>query len=544
MDPISHQPTLALGCDFGTESVRAVLLDLRSGQLLAEESASYDHGVIDRELPTGGGRLPAHYALQHPADWMKSLAKAARRALRTAQAHGEQVAGIGVDFTSCTMLPCLRDGTPLCMVHPLDQQPLAWPKLWKHHGAQPATDRMNEVARQRKERFLKHYGGAIGIEWFFPKMLETLTNAPRVYEQAGLFVEAGDWLVWQLTSGPWPDCRFDDLVLSTCQAGYKALWSRRDGYPSADYLRAVHPRFGDVVARKMGSKLLAPGQLAGALSPAAAKLLGLSPGTAVSAAIIDAHAGVPGAGVAGADALVMVIGTSACHMLNSWVMKEAAGIAGVVEDGILPGYVGYETGQASVGDAFAWVARALGRDHAELTRLAEAQLPGSGGVRALDWLNGCRTPLMDARLTGAYAGLTLASGPGQLYRAMMEATAYGLRWIRDTLTDAGIPIKSYVASGGLPARSPLLMQIYADVLNRPIRVAAQANSVAVGAAILGAAASGRVSLAQAIRRMAPLPKAAAYRPNATSARAYDALYRDYLAMAAAARQALPAAGMR
>ncbi|HEY7119571.1 MAG TPA: ribulokinase, partial [Tepidisphaeraceae bacterium] len=406
----------AVGLDFGTESVRAIVIDIRTGQVAGHAQSAYEHGVIDRFLPggkeaNGSIPLPPDYALQDPLDWLTSGGEACRAAISGAKISAGEVVGIGVDFTSCTVLPALADGTPLCLQQPFRAMPLVWPKLWKHHGAKAETDRINRVARERAEPWLDRYGGVIGLEWFFPKVLETLHGASEAYEATEVWLEAGDWLVWQLTSGPFPECSVSDLVRSTCQAGYKAMWNRQGGYPSPQYFAAVHPRLEHVVQDKMPGRLVPPGERAGVLSPRAAALLGLSAGTPVSAAIIDAHSGVPGSGVAEPGTLVMVMGTSSCHMINSSAERMVPGVAGVVEGGILPGFFGYETGQASVGDAFAWVARTTGLSHDELNRRAVELAPGSGGVMALDWLNGCRTPLMDGRLSGALVGLTLNTRP-------------------------------------------------------------------------------------------------------------------------------------
>jgi L-ribulokinase len=488
--------------------------------------ARYRHGQILTALPGSRKKLPPHYALQHPLDWSESAARATRAALRQAGAGGDDVLGLGVDFTSCTMLPTRRDGTPLCLLRPFAAEPLAWPKLWKHHGAQAQTDRLNAVARARGETFLPRYGGCIGLEWFFPKMLETLERAPRVYAAAEVWLEAGDWFVWQLVGGP-----AATLPRSTCQAGYKGLWSARDGYPAEEFLRAVHPKFAGVVKDKMPGRLLAPGVSAGGLTAAMAKTLGLREGTPVSAAIIDAHAGVPGAGAAEPGTLVLVMGTSSCHMLNSEVERNIPGIAGVVKDGILPGYFGYETGQAAVGDAFDWLRQLTGRgDFAALARAAAALPPGAEGVRCVDWFNGCRTPLMDGTLKGAFTGLALHHGPGHLYRALLEASACGLRWIVELLRDGGVPVKTFVATGGLPHHNPLVVQVCADVLGERITVHPSRHGPALGAAILGALAAGAFpSPGAAVRAMAtPRPgTAAVFQPNRAHRAAYDALYREY-----------------
>lgn len=528
----------ALGIDFGTESVRALVVDL-DGRECGSAVVRFRHGQIVDALPTAPKKkLPPHYALQHPNDWLESSARAVRRAVKQAGIRPEQIISIGVDFTSCTMLPAASDGTPLCLQPKFEKRPLAWPKLWKHHGAGPQTDRINEVAKRRNESFLRRYGGIIGIEWFFPKVLETLEHDADVYDAAEVWLEAGDWYVWQLVGGD-----ASQLPRSTCQAGYKGMWSADDGYPSREFLMAVHPRLVDVVVDKMPGRLTAPGQCAGELTAAMAKKLGLRAGTPVSAAVIDAHAGVPGAGAAAPGVLVMVMGTSSCHMLNATENCFVPGVAGVVKDGILPGYYGYETGQAAVGDAFDWLRRTLGHTkHDQLAEQAAVLPPGSEGVRALDWMNGCRTPLMDGGVHGAFAGLALHHSAAHLYRALMEASAFGLRWIVETLRDGGVPVREFVATGGLPHHNPLLVQIYADVLGEPIIVHPSQHGPALGAAILGvlaagSEASGFASPSEAICAIAaPRADRAARRarvvkPNRRSHDAYELAHRDYLELA-------------
>jgi len=468
-------------------------------------------------------------------DAIDGAAKAVRRAVRTAKLNQGDVLGIGVDFTSCTMLPALRDGTPLCQVHPFDEQMFAWPKLWKHHGAKTQTDRINALARKRKEKWLATYGGIIGLEWFFPKILETLERAPKVYDATEVWLEAGDWFVWRLVG-----CDAESLPRSTCQAGYKAMWSKAEGYPSRAFFKALHPKMADVVDAKMPGRLLAPGESAGGLCGEMAKKLGLAEGTPVSAATIDAHAGVPGAGAAGAGTLVLVMGTSSCHMLNSTQGRDVPGVAGVVDGGILPGYFGYETGQAAVGDAFDWLRRTVGeRDFDTLTEKAAALPPGADGVLCMDWFNGCRTPLMDGSLRGAFTGLTLNHGSHHLYRALLEASAFGVRWIVDLLTEHGVPVRQLVATGGLPHHNPLLVQIYADVLGKPITVHPALHGPAIGAAILGALAAGKAvtgfkSPADAIRTMADPKKhggANTVKPKRAATKAYEQLYQRYRTLA-------------
>lgn len=530
---VARSDRVALGLDFGTESVRALLVGLDGGEV-GSAVAKYRAGQITRRLPSTGEELPPDFALQDPRDWLDSAAQATRRALRTSGTAADQVISIGVDFTSCTMLPARADGTPLCLAEGMIGQKFAWPKLWKHHGAKSQTDRINELARKRREPWLKRYGGIIGLEWFFPKILETLEEAPRVYEATEVWLEGGDWLVWQLVGG-----EAATLPRSTCQAGYKAMWNAHDGYPSEAFFAALHPKMKRVVSEKMPGRLLAPGERAGELLPQMAKRFGLRPGIAVSAATIDAHAGVPGAGVAEPDTLVMVLGTSSCHMLNSRNEKLVPGVAGVVDGGILPGFYGYETGQAAVGDAFDWFRRVAGqKNFKHLDRLAAAVGPGSDGVLAIDWVNGCRTPLMDGSLRGALTGLAMHHGAEHLYRALVEASACGLRWIVELLRDGGVPVRKFVATGGLPHHNPLLVQIYADVLGETIEVHPSEQGPALGAAILGVLAAGRkasgfTSAKAAIHAMAradgstPTRQAKIVKPNRTASKAYQDVYRRY-----------------
>ncbi|MCH8045908.1 MAG: ribulokinase [Planctomycetes bacterium] len=528
---------LALGLDFGTESVRALLVDLKGAQR-GSAVARFRHGQIIEKLPGSGERLPADFALQHPQDWIDAAARAVRAARRQAKLDARRIISIGVDFTSCTMLPTQSDGRPLCQTKHFAREKFAWPKLWKHHGAVRQTERMNAAARRRKEKWLDRYGGIIGLEWLFPKILETLEEAPSVYAAADVWLEAGDWFVWQLVGGG-----AKSLPRSTCQAGYKALWNANDGYPSPAFFKALDDRMTHVVRDKMPGRLLAPGETAGELLPSMAKRLGLPSGIAVSAATIDAHAGVPGAGVAEAGTLVMVLGTSSCHMLNADCDAIIPGVAGVVEGGILPGMFGIETGQAAVGDGFDWLRRLSGqRDFKRLDRLAAELPPGADGVLCLDWLNGCRTPLMDGSLRGALTGLSLAHRAEHLYRAMIEASAFGVRWIVELLEAGGVPVKRLVATGGLPHHNPLLVQIYADVLGKQILVHPSQQGPALGAAILGVLAAGHRttgfrSAAAAIRAMARADGSTRRRtgrvvkPRRANRKTYDKLYDAYRILA-------------
>jgi L-ribulokinase len=527
----------ALGLDFGTESVRAVLLDLETGALTATAVAPFPNGVIDRSLPGAEASLPHEWALQDSNDWLTSMERATREALATAGVEAGTVKGIGIDFTACTVLPTTTDGTPLHVLEGHRAEPHAWPKLWKHHAAQSEADRVNAVAAQRGETWLPRYGGRVSSEWVLAKALEVLNEAPEVYAAAGRIVEGGDWVVWQLTGS---------LARNACAAGYKAMWHKRDGYPSADFLAALDPGLENLYTSKVGGHVLAPGRVVGGLTSEWARRLGLAEGTPVASPIIDAHAAALGGGVSGSGTLFIVMGTSSCHLLLSEQEVLVEGMSGVVEDGIVPGLFGYEAGQASVGDIFAWFVRSgvppayreelsgrgqhgddAGSIHDLLSERAAALRPGESGLLALDWWNGCRTPLVDADLSGLILGYTLETTPEAIYRALIEATAFGTRLIIDAFTRAGLRVDRVRVSGGL-SRNDLLTGIYADVTDLPLEICATEQASGVGAAMLGAVAGSAFDgVAEAVRTLAQAP-ARTVTPRTSHRATYDALYEQYL----------------
>ena len=528
----------ALGIDFGTESVRAVLVDCADGTEIGESVEPYEHGVIDERLPSPDEDvvLEPDWALQDPDDYVAGLRTGVRRLLAETRLRPEDVVGIGIDFTSCTMLPTLADGTPLCRLEELRREPHAWVKLWKHHAAQPEADRINAVAAERGETWLPRYGGKISSEWFFAKALQILDEAPAVYGRAERLIEACDWTVWQLTG---VESR------SACAAGYKAMWSKREGFPVPEYFAALDSRFEDVVERKMSRVLLPPGTRAGGLSEHAAAETGLRPGTPVAAANVDFHGSVPATTVTEPGTLVMIMGTSNGHLLLGSDLADVEGMCGVVEDGIVPGYFGYEAGQSALGDIFAWfiehavppevheAARVRGVGvHDVLAEAAAALRPGESGLLALDWWNGNRSVLVDADLRGLLVGMTLATRPPDIYRALIEGTAFGTRVIVEAFERAGLAVDGIVACGGLPDRNPFLMQVFADVTGREIAVAESRQAPALGAAMFGAvaagaAAGGHDSIVDAAASMAHLG-GAAYVPRTEHREAYDVLFGEYV----------------
>ena len=528
----------AIGVDFGTETGRAVLVDVADGREVATAVYPYSHGVIDEKLPIPGEeiRLEPDWALQDPQDYIRTFQSTIPEVLTQSKVKPKDVIGIGIDFTACTMLPVMQDGTPLCDLPEFRKQPHAWVKLWKHHAAQPEADKINETARWMGQKWLDRYGGKISSEWFFSKVLQILDEAPEVYAAADRLLEAADWVVWQLTGVE---------TRNSCTAGYKAIWSKRDGFPDKSYFKALNPRLENVVDEKMTRDIRPIGDRAGGLTEQAASWTGLKPGTAVAIANVDAHVAVPAATVTEPGRMVMIMGTSICHMVLGDEEHVVPGMCGYVEDGIIPGLFGYEAGQSCVGDHFAWFvencvpasyeaeARKRKIDTHQLLEEKAAMLkPGESGLLALDWWNGNRSVLVDVDLTGLLLGATLATKPEEIYRALIEATAYGTRVIVDTFQQNGVPIHELVACGGLPEKNKLLMQIFADVTGREIRVTVSKQTPALGSAMFGAVAAGKSaggydSIYEAAQTMAHL-KVETFKPIPEYQNVYEKLYADYL----------------
>ncbi|MEV0156350.1 ribulokinase [Micromonospora sp. NPDC050686] len=511
-----------VGVDYGTLSGRALVVRVRDGAEVGTAVHEYRHGVIESALPDGGPALPPDWALQDPEDYRDVLRHAVPAALTAAGVDPSRVVGIATDFTACTVLPTLADGTPLCQVPELRDRPHAWVKLWKHHAAQPHADRINALAHERREPWIGRYGGKISAEWQFAKGLQILAEDPDVYRRAERFIEAADWIVWQLCGAE---------TRNVCTAGYKGI--RQDGrYPSREYLTALHPDFADFVT-KLDGPLLPLGDRAGSLTARAAAWTGLPEGIAVAVGNVDAHVTAAAARALDPGRLVAIMGTSTCHVVNGRDLAEVPGMCGVVDGGISPGAWGYEAGQSGVGDIFGWFVRhaaPAGLDsHERLTELAAAQPVGAHGLVALDWWNGNRSLLVNHDLSGLIVGLTLATRPADVYRALLESTAFGTRMIIEAFVEAGVPITDLVVAGGLTSNR-LLMQIYADVTNRPLSIIGSAQGPALGSAIHAAVAAGAYpSIHEASAAMGRVHEAA-YRPDPANVRAYDALYAEYRAL--------------
>jgi L-ribulokinase len=519
-----------IGVDFGTLSGRALVVRVRDGAELGTAVHEYRHGVMDFTLAATGEPLPPDWALQDPEDYRDVLRDAVPAAVADAGIDPRQVIGIGTDFTACTVLPALSDGTPLCEVPGLRGRPHAYAKLWKHHAAQPQADRINGLAAERGESWLARYGGKISAEWEFAKGLQMLEEDPDTYRRAERWIEAADWIIWQLTGTE---------TRNACTAGYKGIY--QDGrYPSRDFLAALNPRFADFAAAKLGQQVLPLGARAGSLTCRAGEWTGLPAGIAVATGNVDAHVTPPAANAIAPGQMTAIMGTSTCHVMNGARLAEVPGMCGVVDGGITAGLWGYEAGQSGVGDLFAWVAEhatppGYHREAArrgisvhELLSEQAARLPaGASGLVALDWLNGNRSVLVDHHLSGAVVGLTLATRAHELYRALIEATAFGTRVIVETFARAGVPVTELVIAGGL-LRNPLIMQIYADVTRRPLSLIGSAQGPALGSAIHAAVAAGAYADVPAAAAAMGRRDEGAYQPDPASANVYDELYAEYL----------------
>jgi len=519
-----------IGVDFGTLSGRAVVVRVSDGAELGSSVHEYESAVMDKTLGSSGKALPADWALQDPQDYVSVLKHAVPGAVQAAGISSADVVGIATDFTACTMVPVLADGTPLSSLEQFRDRPHAWVKLWKHHAAQPHADRINEVARTRGETWLARYGGQISSEWELAKGLQILEEDPEIYHAMDKFVEAADWIVWQLCG---------EYVRNACTAGYKG--NLQDGaYPSRDYFAALNPDFAGFADEKIQHPIGELGSRAGGLTAEAAGWTGLPEGIAVAVGNVDAHVTAPAAQATQPGQMVAIMGTSTCHVMNGEALAEVPGMCGVVDGGIISGYYGYEAGQSGVGDIFAWyvnnqVPGSYFEDankagvgiHEHLTNLASKQAVGEHGLIALDWHSGNRSVLVDHELSGVIVGQTLSTTAEEGYRALLESTAFGTRMIVETFRDAGVPVTEFIVAGGLLTNS-FLMQVYSDVTRLPLSVIDSDQGPALGSAIHAAVAAGFYgSVGEASEAMGRV-KRAVYMPNEEASKAYDELYADYV----------------
>ena len=523
-----------IGVDYGTLSGRAVVVRVRDGKELGSGVFDYPHAVVSDALPadTAGdaaARLPGEWALQVPNDYRDVLRRAVPAAIADAGIDPGAVVGIATDFTACTMVPVKADGTPLNELPEFANRPHAYVKLWRHHAAQPQADRINTLAAERGETWLPRYGGLISSEWEFAKGLQLLEEDPEAYAAMDYWVEAADWIVWQLCG---------NYVRNACTAGYKGIY--QDGrYPSEDFLAALNPEFRNFVSAKLEHTIGRLGDAAGRLTAEAAAWTGLPEGIAVAVGNVDAHVTAPAARAVEPGQLVAIMGTSTCHVLNGAGLHEVPGMCGVVDGGIVDGLWGYEAGQSGVGDIFGWFTRygvppeyhqAAGRQgldiHEYLTELASRQAIGEHGLIALDWHSGNRSVLVDHELSGVIVGQTLATRPEDTYRALLEATAFGTRTIVDAFRGSGVPVTEFIVAGGL-LKNPLLMQIYADVTGLQLSTIGSTQGPALGAAIHAAVAAGEYADIRAAAAAMGSEPGAVYAPIPENVAAYEELFREY-----------------
>lgn len=520
----------SMGIDFGTLSARAVIVDIATGEEIATSVMEYRNGVMSDTLPCGKN-LGADYALQHPADYLETLYFVTKDSIKKSKINASDIVGVGVDFTASTVIPVLEDGTPLCYLDEFKENPHAYVKLWKHHAAQKEADEINSLANELGEEWLKQYGGIISSEWLLPKVLETLRNDEEVYDRTYRFIEAGDWIVWKLTG-----CE----THSVCNVGFKSIWNEKTGYPCKEFFKKLDARLENIVGNKISEDIVKMSETAGFITSDAENLTGLKTGTAVSSAIIDAHAALPALGITKSEELLMIIGTSSCHILLADEGKFIPGISGYVYGGIADDIYAYEAGQSCVGDSFDWFiknclpekyyseAEKNGLNiHEYLRKKAQQLPPGSNGVIALDWWNGNRTPYVDGSLKGCLFGLDINTKPEEIYKALIEATAYGTKRIVEIYEENGINIKKIYAAGGIADKDEMLMQIYTDVLDKEIFISGTSQACAHGSAIRGAVnEKGYTSLEEASSKMKKV-KETSYKPIKENTALYNDLYKVY-----------------
>ncbi|MBU3177323.1 ribulokinase [Clostridium estertheticum] len=527
-----------VGVDYGTLSSRAVVVNLDNGKVVSSAVKNYPSAVIDETLPGTTIKLGNNWALQDPNDYYECFIATVKEAVSeaTKTISKDDIIGVAIDFTACTVLPVKNDGTPLMNIKEWHDNPHAWVKLWKHHAAQDQADRLNAIARERNEPWLKYYGGKISSEWLFPKLMQIAEEAPDVYKAMDTFMEATDWLTWQLTG---------NKIKNSTTAGYKAIWNAETGFPSNEFFKELNPLMENVIEEKIGTKFYPVGTKAGGLIETVASATGLNVGIAVAVGNVDAHVSVAPTGVVKPRTMLNIMGTSTCDITLGEKEIPVPGMCGVVKDGAVPGYYAYESGQNAVGDIFGWFVKnqvpesyykeAADKDlniHQLLEQKAKKLKIGESGLIALDWWNGNRSVLVDTDLTGLILGMNLETKPEEIYRALIEATAFGKRLVIDTFEENGVPIDTLTVCGGLPHRNQMLNQIYADVTNKEMFISEHHQAPAIGAAMFAAVAAGKEAfgydnIQEASKQMARL-KENSIKPIPQNVKRYEAIYKEYV----------------
>lgn len=534
---MTEREKYVIGVDLGSLSCRAIVANVRTGAIAGEAEYAYPHGVMDRSLPDGTP-LPPSWALQHPADYYNGLIETIKGAIRKSGVKSGRIIAIGTDTTASTVIPVDKEMRPLCTYDKFSSQPHAWPKMWKHHAASDEAEALTKAAKDANLPVLDRYGGRIGAELMIPKVMQVCLESPEVYDAAETFIELGDWITSILCGA---EVRSGSYL--TC----KSMWTPGEGYPPLELFESIDQRLGDLPGEKLAyhggitPRIVWPGERAGRLCGTLAHDLGLSEETIVTASQMDAYAGLPGCGIYRGCELMMIVGTSTGYMLLDEKTAAVPGICAAVKNSNLPGYTNYAAGQPGVGDMLGWfvnncvpeeyasTARGKGVDmHTYLSSLALSYLPGETGLIALDWWSGNKSCLNNSNLSGLILGMDLGTRPEHIYRALIEATAFGARKIIENFEASGLDISSIVACGGIAVKNPVLMQIYADVLGRSVSVSRCTQAAAMGSAIYAAAAAGAYdSIADAIKSMADYDRLC-YDPRGEMHEAYNALYAEYI----------------
>lgn len=524
-----------LGLDFGTLSLRIVVVDIENGNVVGTHVENYPHGVMDLYLKKNENLLPKDYALQDGMDYIYCLEKAMPIAIENSKVNPKDIIGIGVDFTACTMLPMKKDGTLLSSLPQFENEPFAYVKLWKHHGAEKLAKTISELAHETNEQWIARYGGKISSEWMLPKLLETYRGNKDIFDEADYFIEAGDYITYYLTG---------ILKRSSCQAGYKNIWHAENGFVSKEFLSRLSDDLTNLYDTKLSGDVMPIGKSQGRIKGDLANKFNLNENVEVGVSIIDAHVAAPACKVVNSSEMLMIMGTSSCDIILHEKEIMVKGISGVVKDGAVPDLFAYESGQAAVGDIYAWFmdhmipkeykdeATQKGISIYALMEEKVRSIPANKNrILALDWWNGNRSILIDPNLTGVLIGMDLRTKPEEIYRALIEATAFGKKKIIDTYENAGINIEKLVACGGLATKNNYLMQVYADIIGRPIYITSCEQAPALGAAIFGAIAAGKLNggyddINEASEKMGQL-KEEPIRPNSDTKGIYDSLYKLY-----------------
>ncbi len=530
-----------IGLDFGTDSVRSIIVDVENGEEIATYVSDYSRWREGKYTDASKNQFR-----HHPLDYMESLEEAIKGAINKSPANiTENIIGIGIDTTGSTPAPVDSEGTVLALKDNFKENPNAMFVLWKDHTAVEEAEKINEVARSWGGiDYTMYSGGVYSSEWFFSKILHVLKNDPEIRDAAYSWVELADWVPAVLTGNTRPE----NIKRSRCAAGHKAMWNDSwGGLPPEEFLTAVDPLLSGIRS-KLYTDTYTSDIPAGLLTDEWAGKLELPPGITVTVGAFDAHMGGVGAGIR-EGSFVKIIGTSCCDMAVSSQdkvgTKTVAGICGQVDGSIMPGLIGFEAGQSSFGDAYAWFKEVLmwpvdnlvgdnklredidNRLIPELSRMAEKIKPSETGLIALDWLNGRRTPFADQKLKGAIAGLSLGSSAPKIFRAIVEATTFGSKAIIDRFIEDGVEIEEVIAIGGISQKSPLVMQILADVLNMPVKVVSSFQAVALGASMFAAVAAGHYKdIYQAQEKMAS-GFLKTYDPDKENVVTYAKLYKLY-----------------